>query len=236
MKNLHLLPTDKPSRLHLAYNKDYYLSIEPFVQLDIKNYKSFNIHITNDEEIKVGDWFYNPRGKWVLKCTSNHLITVNLIEHKKIILTTDQDLIKDGVQTIDDEFLEWFVKNPSCEEVEVKELLSNNGNAFYGYKIITPQEETKCTCKENDPYCCQVHGICPACVKQEEPKQETLEEAKQRILDSNYLSLNDADIFKMGAEWQRKQILDFLYSEITERRDYSASKMCEKVVEFIEQF
>ena len=67
-------------------------------------------------------------------------------------------------------------------------------------------------------------------------KQETLEEAKQRILDSNYLSLNDADIFEMGAEWQRKQILDFLYSEITERRDYSASKMCEKVVEFIEQF
>jgi hypothetical protein len=36
----------------------------------------------------------------------------------KIILTTDQDLIKDGVQAIDDEFLEWFVKNPSCEEVE----------------------------------------------------------------------------------------------------------------------
>ena len=67
-------------------------------------------------------------------------------------------------------------------------------------------------------------------------KQETLEEAKQRILDSNYLSLNDADIFEMGTEWHRKQILDFLYSEITERRDYSASKMCEKVVEFIEQF
>jgi flavorubredoxin len=37
----------------------------------------------------------------------------------KIILTTDGDLIKDGVQSIDDEFLEWFVENPSCEEVEV---------------------------------------------------------------------------------------------------------------------
>jgi hypothetical protein len=30
---------------------------------------------------------------------------------KKIILTTDLDLIKDGVQSIDNEFLEWFVKN-----------------------------------------------------------------------------------------------------------------------------
>jgi hypothetical protein len=40
-------------------------------------------------------------------------------------------------------------------------------------------------------------------------KQETLEEAKQRILDSNYLSLNDADIFEMGTEWQAER----MYSE-----------------------
>jgi len=52
MKNIHILPTDKPSRLHLAYGKDYYLSVEPFVQLDTKNYKTFNIYITSDEEIK----------------------------------------------------------------------------------------------------------------------------------------------------------------------------------------
>jgi len=39
-----------------------------------------------------------------------------------------------------------------------------------------------------------------------------------------------------GIEETEEQILDFLYSEITERRDYSASKMCEKVIEFIEQF
>jgi len=42
--------------------------------------------------------------------------------------------------------------------------------------------------------------------------------------------------FKKGAEWQQERILEFLYLEITERRDYSASKMCEKVIEFIEQF
>ena len=32
-----------------------------------------------------------------------------------------------------------------------------------------------------------------------------------------------------------KQIKQFLYSEICERRDYSASKMCEEVLKFIEQ-
>ena len=41
----------------------------------------------------------------------------------KVILTTNKLLIKDGVQAIDDEFLEWFVKNPSCEEVEVVDNL-----------------------------------------------------------------------------------------------------------------
>ena len=34
-----------------------------------------------------------------------------------------------------------------------------------------PKEE-KCTCKEHDPYCCQIHGNCPTCVKKEELKQE----------------------------------------------------------------
>jgi len=38
------------------------------------------------------------------------------------------------------------------------------------YKIILPKEE-QCTCKEHDPYCCQIHGNCPTCVKKEEPKQ-----------------------------------------------------------------
>jgi hypothetical protein len=95
-------------------------------------------------------------------------------EYSKIILTTDQDLIKDGVQPIDNEFLEWFVKNPSCKWVEVKPILSNNGRAFYGYKIIIPQEE---------------------------PKQETLEEAIERLIE-----LNRQDSFYEGAKWQAKRM------------------------------
>jgi hypothetical protein len=37
--------------------------------------------------------------------------------YRKVVLTTDQKLIKDGVQAIDDEFLDWLVKNPSCESL-----------------------------------------------------------------------------------------------------------------------
>jgi hypothetical protein len=40
--------------------------------------------------------------------------------YKKIILTTDPKLIADGVQSIDDEFLEWFCsKNGNVDYVDV---------------------------------------------------------------------------------------------------------------------
>jgi hypothetical protein len=116
-----------------------------------------NIYVTSDEEIKESDFFIYRCYK-VCKCTglslNKQILTDNEIaKHKdygkpqglskKIILTTDQNLIKDGVQAIDDEFLEWFVKHPSCESVEVKPLLSNNGRALFGYKIIIPKKEPK---------------------------------------------------------------------------------------------
>jgi hypothetical protein len=69
---------------------------------------------------------------------------------KKIILTTDPDF---GVQSIDDEFLEWFVKNPSCEEVFITDdyeqinqenpITRGSTNVIHKYKIIIPQEEPK---------------------------------------------------------------------------------------------
>jgi hypothetical protein len=71
------------------------------------------IYITSDEKPKAGDWsLYQNK---IHKCIEDIVGD----EFKKIILTTDQDLIADGVQAIDDEFLEWFVENPSCEWVEV---------------------------------------------------------------------------------------------------------------------
>ncbi len=50
---------------------------------------------------------------------------------------------------------------------------------------------------------------------------------------------NEVDITQAMDEYAKlhvERIKQFLYSEICERRDYSASKMCEVVIEFIEQF
>ncbi len=136
MKNIHLLPTDKPSRLVKIYNeadkKLFELKLDIEVNDNFKEYQ--NIYITNSEEIKEGDWYSHKQINYLRVSNS----TAIPMDAKKVILTTDQDLIADGVQAIDDEFLEWFVKNPSCEFVEVYEV---EGKLFAEPTI--PKEEPK---------------------------------------------------------------------------------------------
>ena len=128
MKNLFLIPTEKPSRLFIAENDIEMFILSDKYELGNKLCQNQNIFITSDEKIKEG---FVTDGESVFKVISNNFNTVrlhdkhnNLIKlHEsrlsKIILTTDQDLIKDGVQSIDDELLEWFIKNPTCEFVKI---------------------------------------------------------------------------------------------------------------------
>jgi len=143
MKNIHILTTSKPSRL-LNCIEGFRL-FEEEVLPDNEWCVNVNIHITSDEEIKEGDWFLTD-DKRVEKCAPDWRAREC---HKKIILTTDQDL--NGVQAIDDEFLESFVKNPSCDLVlvrdkpKVKAVVKGLGikNFNNGYKIILPKDEQK---------------------------------------------------------------------------------------------
>ena len=192
--NIHLLPTDNLSRLYT--NMQGVLSKDE-LKMRLKNQ---NIYITSDEEIKEGDWFIKDN-KPVRK--SGH-IKHYAISEPKIILTTDQHLIKDGVQPIDDEFLEWFVKNPSCEFVKVEVDLSKHNGQFqtkYGYKIIIPKEEP-------NPF--ELPKALPDDVFYEslEPKQETLEEAKNNyVYDTYKQSLENvvSNAIDFGAKWQSKK-------------------------------
>ena len=145
MKNIHILSTDKPSRLVLDVNKNLSLAFNKSIEESAKHKK--NIYITSDEEIKEGDWYISILENEVYKATKetqNIMSVANLIgttsykkTHFKIILTTDQDLIKDGIQAIDDDFLEWFVKNPSCESVEVeKTFVTNSGLGHLEHAVL----------------------------------------------------------------------------------------------------
>lgn len=154
MKNIHVLTTENESRLRYnGFNKVYELCEFPRYHTDIKS--THHIYITSDEEIKEDYVIAYGVVIKVMMFDKETLYFVNGTKAKredckKIILTTDQDLIKDGVQAIDDKFPEWFVKNPSCESVEIerdsREVGGHNGGVAieYGlYEIIIPKEEVK---------------------------------------------------------------------------------------------
>jgi hypothetical protein len=217
MKNLHLIPTDKPSRLCKSKITQK-LSMTDVLSFYGDGTYNQHIYITSDEEIKEDDWFtengINTLLQWRInkwKMSYSFPSEMNDI-CKKIILTTDQDLIKDGVQAIDDIFLEWFVENPSCESVEVDKNWNYPLDKSWEYKLrIIPQEEPKqetldFISKELDIERKRVH------------KQETLEEAAKRTYQKGLkddLSLSFHDGVKFGAEWQAER----MYSDMEE---YSA--------------
>jgi len=212
MKNIHIIPTDKPSRLWMTKlgNLSRCHDTNP-IKKELGN--NINIYITNSEEIKEGYWVYYLHNSGLHEPRIMEVIKPNYSDYKpysihfksgfgvqedckKIILTTDPDLIAYGVQAIDDRFLEWFVKNPSCERVEVQESsyqkklekpiykglgVYRNDETIYFLKIIIPQEEPK---QEDEIIDISDHdGIGNAVdnLNNEEPEKETIEEAAKKL-------------------------------------------------------
>jgi len=261
MKNIHLILTDKPSRLQLNVNTRKLILFNNIQsENESVHLSNQNMYITSNEEIQEGDWVIdgyilrhpdlknkfngdtNPIKKLLQKGdlwkfydgTSGYGSTC-----KKIILTTDPILIADGVQSIDDEFLEWFVKNPTCEFVEVdeekhfevdKSKRANPLNGFYYlHKIIIPQEEPKQVTPEGfiQDISNNLGKTIPETLEhienfskdlnklKSQPKQETLEEAIDRIAKEDGYDIDGGKVADFvdgmvkGAKWQTER----MYSE-----------------------
>ena len=189
MKNIHILPTTPND--------------ETAKGIWIKETRDWcNIYITNDEEIKEGDLIIYKNGDeyYFAEYRLGYYDRYELC--KKIILTTDQDLIADGVQKIPDEFLDWFVKNSSCEFVEVEHIKVDDARPS-GYKITIPKEEHIRDVNWKSQIIDKVLD------EDDETKQETLEEAAERYVDTIpnliYTSREGAIIsFIAGAKWQQQ--------------------------------
>jgi len=225
MKNIFLLPTDKPNRLSYFQGKILFDKEEFY-----KTFISKNIYITNSEEIKEGDWYILIHlGKIKKRLRKNSRAKYPYPHYQKIILTTDEDL--NSVQPIDDDFLEWFVKNPTCEKIETKlvefEVDMELGESCieYGsyYKIIIPQEEQK-------QHLIDIMRGDEELGLYEENKKETLEEAAIRLFNdfqknNPIVPKNNINPYKLGfingAKWQ--QDLKNKYTEQDMRLMYDKS-------------
>lgn len=212
-KNIHVLPTEKPSRLIQAKNDILILLIELAENNEFNLNK--HIYITSDEEINK-----NTKTCWCIDTYNNELALHQGVlpdyhykNYKKIIMTTDTSINvlcgcgkdcgakESGVQAIDDEFLEWFVKNPSCEEIETFKVWWSDDS--YSYETIIPKEEPKQHVEFINNNIDQLDKAI------ESFKQETLEEAyinmcrfKKISNDREYIGLKAAE---WGAKWQQEQ-------------------------------
>jgi hypothetical protein len=234
MKNIYILPTDQPSRLYLEYGDgDLCLSNNLLPQTSRSNNQ--HIYITSDEEIKEGDWCLDKfNQRWKLEDKKlivfdskgiTRFSTDNVLGHecKKIIITTDPTLVEDGVQEIDDEFLEWFVKNPNCEFVYIKYTYWEKINSVgkYSYKIIIPKEEPKLGYVKSETEFSGIEYTLKDGSKQFVPKQEILEKAAGDYAneweeihptlspeDMTPIAVSKIDFIE-GAKWQAER----MYSE-----------------------
>jgi hypothetical protein len=276
MKNIHILPTDKPSRLW-TNNLRRRLELDEFPEQHPTNIAK-HIYITNSEEIKEGDWFI--RDGSIHKCFRVHQTDIEFLTSidsvycgsntfwrkefcKKIILTTDGDLIKDGVQAINDDFLEWFVKNPSCEWVDVKyqywKEINNIGK--YTYQIFIPKEEPKHIIQEVATH---LGKTIPATLKHIENFYKELDKLKkepkpiyQQIIDivggedrfrkiagikpkeetleeANWKVLGTkTDTFYEGAKWQQERM--YSEEEVLEMLEHHTSYLKTFIYQYIDR-
>jgi len=183
------------------------------------------------KKLKKGNWYYDfnlNKIKKALEVESDRIYYTRYhctipTKAKKIILTTDEDLIKDGVQAIDNEFLKWFINNPSCEEVKIESLIKWRSTTYdqpdvqngYNYEIIIPKEEAK---------------------------QETLEEAAEKyVIDESFLPVYKEECersFKNGAKWQAERMYSEEEVRIMLSESFKASQEGYNITadEIIEQF
>jgi hypothetical protein len=144
MKNLHLIQTDNPSKLYYSTSMGgYNLKLSEIPKPKSSEVIPKNIYITSDEEIKENDYV-------IVSCSEVNIEEVRIVTGyyneqflfddksqihmdycKKIVLTTDQDLIADGVQSIDDDFLEWFCsKNGEIDFVKIITIENEKTNVL----------------------------------------------------------------------------------------------------------
>jgi hypothetical protein len=172
------------------------------------------IYITSDEEIKEGDWYYLLKEDKIAKCPKIlNLFSVTPEWTQKIILTTDADLVADGIQYINFETLQWLVENPSCEYVKVIEIFDCAYVGGFlatetkvGYEIIIPKDRTTTP----------------------EIKKETIEEAAERYEETDFYTTPTVETSQMmiqrafinGAKWQAER----MYTEEDIKKSFEAGR------------
>lgn len=127
MINIYLLPAEE-SVLATRNDRCILRLEQPFTEYG--NAVPKHIYITSNEVIKDNDWYLAT----LFGPTGSELVPIQFkIGHKpcgeipcgdKIVITSDPILIESGVQAVTNDFLEWYVENPTLS-ITIKHVLVN---------------------------------------------------------------------------------------------------------------
>jgi hypothetical protein len=162
------------------------------------------MYITTDSKFVRDE--YITDGIMVIKATPKLVDAQGLVDRrdwKKIIITTDPELIKDGIHPIGEEFLKWFVENPTCIKVEVvyglfnpmgrqvdpNDLGQNHSKCVWKYKILFSKKNFYCgdevdygeQCDFQCDRCVDATGVDYGYLPNDDEKSK--QEQKQHLID-----------------------------------------------------
>jgi hypothetical protein len=204
MGNIRLLPSKNPSKLiyskvredgkiiyKLVFSReaikcnDGLLSGQRNIYITNNDYIGFSYYLDGD---LVRKGVIDDKDYWAVRK-----------DYKKIILTNDPDLIKDGVQEISDDFLLGFIKKPDSEYANTSSMCL---------------DESQCKCDRVDSICKKIHYT--AEIVEEEPPQPPTN-TKNDLYD---LMENDYDFNVQYHEATRESIYCFSVAIYDEKLPY----------------
>lgn len=209
MKNIHILPTNKPSNLYQIGND----LIKSIISSHHLNNIGRHIYITNNDEINE-DWFIDTKRNLITKAKRKEIGTTEKVpiiiceyegcylekDCRKIVLTTDQTLIKDGIQSIDDESIKWLINNPETQNLEV----------IYGFFNPMGRQVDPMNLGENHSQCKWKYKlILPITIKHKQQTNipEIGKVAEEKYLErlNNFQKVDFKDGFVEGVNWSENQ-------------------------------
>lgn len=141
MKNTYILTTKGQSMLHFAKEKMFITSDRPIGETELYSSTPQYVYIVVDDQILVYDFVYDTYRNQILPVPDGEnmkFFNLSKNRYKKIAITNDLDLIREGVREVTKSFLDWIARNSETYDFVKLEGVYTKGNHSTEYTIVEP--------------------------------------------------------------------------------------------------
>ena len=141
MKNTYILTTKGQSMLHFAKEKMFITSDHPIGETELYSSTPQYVYIVVDDQILVYDFVYDTYRNQILPVPDGEnmkFFNLSKNRYKKIAITNDLDLIREGVREVTKSFLDWIARNSETYDFVKLEGVYTKGDHSTEYTIMEP--------------------------------------------------------------------------------------------------